>query len=184
LYVHLDYLLFMLLSSLIVFPTLLQATAESQQSGGSAAKSKSANNNNNKKTSSEAAATGKDANGAGGAESGEVAVDFSLWDSTNTDASKSASIPTTPCAEGLAVTLVSLLAQQEDENTGLLKSWVSCNRPCLALADICHVPSAKTAALSLLEAYRGDLERAASSSEGHTAGAKILLETISSAGKK
>ena len=75
------------------------------------------------------------------------------------------------------MSLVSLLKQQQEE-VGLVKSWVSRNRPCLTLADICHVPSAKKDALSLLMPFKTDIEQNASSTEGHTSGAKILLEAI------
>ena len=59
-----------------------------------------------------------------------------------------------------------------DEN--LLETWISCNRPCFALVNVCKVPSARKAAIDAIKVYKHELEKSALSH----AGGKLLLEEI------
>ena len=60
--------------------------------------------------------------------------------------------------------------QQED----LLKTWISCNRSCFALANICKVPSARKAALAALKPFKKEIDANAASH----AGGKVLFESM------
>ena len=59
-----------------------------------------------------------------------------------------------------------------DEN--LLETWISCNRPCFALVNVCKVPSARKAAIDAIKVYKHELEKSALSHSG----GKLLLEEI------
>ena len=59
-----------------------------------------------------------------------------------------------------------------DEN--LLETWISCNRPCFALVNVCKVPSARKAAIDAIKVYKHELEKSALLH----AGGKLLLEEI------
>ena len=59
-----------------------------------------------------------------------------------------------------------------DEN--LLGTWISCNRPCFALVNVCRVPSARKVAIDAMKIYKREVEKSALSH----AGGKLLLEEI------
>ena len=68
-----------------------------------------------------------------------------------------------------ALPLVQYLIEQD-----LLKTWVSCNRPCFALSNICKVPSARKALITALKPYKKEIEASAVL----FAGGKVLFEEL------
>ena len=108
-----------------------------------------------------------------------IEIDQSLWETDNSKNGKMTSIAEKlidQLSSSQNVTMDKITTNETEGELSMLKSWLSCNRSCFSLADICKMPSLSKKVRELLMPYITSIK----SDSTTVTGSKVLLETLSS----